>query len=299
MPFRWSRLTVLPFVVCVGVLSACKNDQGINELRFEKVAVATGDFDQVEDALNRAGVAQEVYEGYTQASVYDPEADPQQNSLKIEALFHDGDENGNPILYTYDAVFLNSGARGFGSVVYNDVDAPDDGLVSDPVVVTEIADFTARSRLVVASDWTYDLVEAAWPDQIQFLNEIEGLDSAQVGISPSVIGTVTDTDMADALGADQVELNFDFSYWAVMVDAGPEANVHVRGDLEYRGEDGEGSLRLQGVPLLVSFNTDGGGKVIYSAFSWRAQTQQVTDLMLASLIDGFDAGKSSVGGTDG
>mgnify|MGYP001342442943 CR=1 FL=1 len=43
----------LLLLVPAGLSLSCTNDQGLNELRFENVAVATGDFDRIEEALAR------------------------------------------------------------------------------------------------------------------------------------------------------------------------------------------------------------------------------------------------------
>ena len=278
-------------------LVACKNDQGIAEIGFEKVAIATGDFDEIEDALTRAGVEQELYEGYISQSVYSPDTDPASMTLKMESLFRDTDEDGNPLLFTYDAVFVNSGARGLGAYVYNSVDKDDD-LVTDPAVVTTVQDYVGRVRTVVVSDWGYDLVEAAWPDKITFLNEADGLDAAQVGVNeanPTVIADVVNPKLVDALGGDQLEVAFDFSHWTVMEDVGDGVDVHLRGDVEYQGANGTGTLRLEDVPLLVSFPMD-GGLVIFSSFSWRAQRAAVIDILLGQLIEGYDPKESDNAG---
>ena len=288
------RSVLLPVLA---LLVACKNDQGIAEIGFEKVAIATGDFDEIEDALTRAGVEQEVFEGYISQSVYSPDVNPESMALKVEGLFKDSDEDGNPLLFTYDAVFVNSGSRGLGAFVYNSV-AEDDKLVADPAVIANVQDYVARARTLVVSDWGYDLVEAAWPDKISFLNEVEGYDASQVGLneaSPSVIATVTDQKLASALGGDQLEVAFDFSHWAVMEDTAPGVDVHLRGDVEYQGADGTGTLRLTDVPLLVSFEAD-GGRVIYSSFSWRAQRSAVIDIILGQLIEGYEIKEGSDAG---
>ena len=44
---------------------------------------------------------------------------------------------------------------------------------------------------------------------------------------------------------------------------------------------------LEDAPLLVAFDS-GRGRVIYSAFSWKAQSQSVTDLLLLYLAEGLD-----------
>jgi hypothetical protein len=153
---------------------------------------------------------------------------------------------------------------------------------------------------VVASDWSYDLIEQAWPDKITFLDEAEGLDAAQRGTSSSVVATVTDEALAEALGNDQLEVFFDFSYWTVMESVGSGVTVHMRGDVEYRPTDGSSTARLENVPLLVSFEHQ-GGRVILSSFAWRAQRQAVADTLLLTMVEGLavkTTGDQTAGGAD-
>lgn len=281
---RWSALAPLALAASLG----CKNEQNIAEIRIEQVAVAAGDFDRIESALLRNGVTSEVYFGYINAPVYDVDDDgggAENSPLQVERLFTELNDDGDPLLMSYDALFMNSGVRGFGEYVYNDVD-PDDGLVSDPAVLDTVEEFVGRRRTLVVSDWSYDLVEAIWPDKVTFLGEAEGYDSAQKGTSRSVVARVTDEELAKALGNDQIEVFFDFTYWTVMESVGRGVTVHMRGDVTYRADDGSGEARLEDVPLLVSFET-GNGRVILSSFAWRSQRQQVADTLLLSMVEGL------------
>lgn len=282
-------------------LFACKNEQGITEIKIEQVAAVSGDFDRLESSLLRNGVQTEVYEGYINAPVYDVDEDVELGvtPLQVEKLFTELDEDGDPLLLSFDALFLNSGVRGMGEFVYNDVD-PDDALVTDPAVVDVLRTYVSRRRTVVASDWSYDLIEQAWPEKITFLDEAEGLDAAQRGTSRSVVARVTDKALADALGNDQLEVFFDFSYWTVMQSVGNGVTVHMRGDVEYRPTDGSSSARLEDVPLLVSFEHE-GGRVILSSFAWRAQRQAVADTLMLTMVEGLavkTTGDQTGGGSD-
>ncbi|MEC7947694.1 MAG: hypothetical protein VX265_09015 [Myxococcota bacterium] len=282
-------------------LTACKNEQGIAEIRIEQVAAVAGDFDRLESSLFRNGVQTELYEGYINAPVYDVDEDAEigVTPLQVERLFSETDADGEPLLYSFDALFLNSGTRGLGQFVYNDVD-PDDALVTDPAVVETLRAYVARRRTVVASDWSYDLIEQAWPERITFLEESQGLDAAQRGTSRSVVARVTDEALADALGNSQLEVFFDFSYWSVMQSVGRGVTVHLRGDVEYRPTDGSSAARLVDVPLLVSFEHE-GGRVILSSFAWRAQRQVVADTLMLTMVEGLaveTTGDQTGGGPD-
>jgi hypothetical protein len=129
-------------------------------------------------------------------------------------------------------------------------------------------------------------VEATWPDKVRFLGEEDGYDAAQKGTSRSIVARVTDEDLAKALGNDQLEVFFDFTYWTVMESVGKGVTVHMRGDVAYRPDDGSSEARLEDVPLLVSFES-GNGRVILSSFAWRSQRQQVADTLLLTLVQGL------------
>lgn len=264
---------------------ACQSDNKISSIAVERVAVTTGDFDRVEESLARNGVVHDVFEGYISIPVYDPEADAGAMSPKVEELFSGQNEDGYPLTVEYDAIFVNSGTRGFGAFVYNGLES-DDSLVNAASTGAAIDAFLEQPRTLVVSDWAWELVEANFPDQIQFQNEELGLDGAQVGLSDRVTAEILDPKLAENALSDTLDLSFDFQYWAVMASVGPEVDVYLRGDIELRGQDGEGAVTLQDVPLLVGFDA-GAGRVLYSSFSWKAQRPAVTDLLLLSLIEGL------------
>ena len=273
--------------------AGCKNDQGFVELRLENIAVSMGDFDATEDVLTRLDVAHTPYEGFISQAVYDPEIDPDLVSLKVEDLLSRVTDN-TPELELYDALFVNSGTRGLGEYVYNGVD-PDDGIVSDADMLARVQTFVEDGGALIVSDWGYDLVEALWPDAIDFAHEDTELDAAQTGTSRTGVAAITDETLALELAdATAVELQFDYSYWAVVEDVGPDTKVWMTGDVEYRVSDAEGYGTLEGVPLLVSFEA-GRGEVVFSSFHWRAQRDEVADTMLQTLLPGMRLGTGSDG----
>lgn len=281
------------YPVAVLWMVGCKSEQGLGELGYDSVAVATGDFDHFEAFLGRHDVAYTPFEGFISQATYDPEIDPDAMSLKTESLFTGVDGDGDSELLAFDAVFVNSGTRGFGAYVYNGVDS-DDALVTDPTTAENLDVFLLRHRALIVSDWAYDLIEMAWPDRIAFLDDEQGLDAAQRGTSDSVIVDVVDAGLADALDADQISLEFDFTYWTVMTDVADEVTVYLRGDVDYRVSEAEGEGRLVDVPLLVGFNV-GGGTVLYSSFHWRSQNDDIVDTILMTVLSGLSTGTEEDG----
>lgn len=270
-------------------LAACKNEQGITELTFEAIAVVTGDFDQVEASLTNLDIGHTSYEGYIQRAVYDPEIQPDAFALKSEQLFQNSDSAGVAEIAMYDAVFVNSGARGFGAYVYNGTEA-DDSLVTDLVTLEHVRTYVENGGTLVVSDWAYELIEAIWPDAIDFAGDDAVLDDAQRGTSPTVTASVLDERVQEQISDNEtVELGFDYSYWTVIESVGPEVNVHMSGDVLYRASGALGEQALSNVPLLVSFESS-GGQVLYSSFHWRTQRAEVSEGVMLALLDGLSPG---------
>lgn len=275
--------------------SGCKNEQNLAELHFEAIAAVTGDFDEVEATLTRLDIGNTKYEGYIDRAVYDTEVRPEAISLKAERLFQ-YEEDGIAEIDRYDAVFVNSGARGFGAWVYNST-APDNSLVTDAATLEHVRAYVDNGGTLVVSDWAYDLVEAIWPDAIDFARDDAVLDDAQCGTSEAVTATVINADIQQQLlDNPTVELAYDYSYWTVVASVADDVDVHLVGDLSYRESGAVGDVELTGAPLLVSFQTEGGGLVVYSTFHWRAQRAEVTEGVLLALLDGLRPG--SGGGTE-
>lgn len=270
----------------------CQTENEFFERPFDSIAVVTGDFDSIEDGFNRLDVAHTLYEGYITTSAYDDSVDPELMSLKSEHLFTGTDADGNPELFIHDALFVNSGARGFAEVKYKGSLDPDDAFVSDPEVVAQVVDFTMRGRTLLASDWSYDLIEAGWPDAIDFANDDLVLDDAEVGAAGRITANVETEELVELLGTDTVSLEMNYTNWAVIDDVGPDVEVLLRGDIEYRISAEEGWGEKTDVPLLVQFDT-GNGHVVYSAFHWHAQGAGVADAMLAEVVPGLDPGSAA------
>ncbi len=274
-------------------------ETGVNVRPIEAVAVVAGDFDNIGESLGRQLIAHQTYEGFICCASYDPDLDPELIALKSETLFTGQSEAGGREIFEYDAVMLNSGARGFGEWQYNGVEA-DDHLVSDPTVVANTVEWVERFGLLWVSDWSYDLVEAGWPELIDFYGDDLVLDEAQVGAIGRVEARVTDTALEEALGSSSLSLDFNYSDWMVMeaVAGDDSVDVLLRGDAEVKLSASEGYGVVQDVPLLVSFD-HGSGQVILSSFHWNAQNADLVDTILLTIARGLNEGAGSdAGGTD-
>lgn len=275
-------------------LIGCNSEQEIKALRWDDVALVSGDFDHMGASLVRMGIDYTEFEGFISQAVYNPELDSDSFQLTVEYLLEGETESGGLVMNEYDVLFINSGTRGLGELEYNSMDE-DNTFVSNPQIAENLYSFTSKGHSLVLSDWAGDLVEAAWPDAIQFAREgncepdSDGngcWDVGQSGVSTSVVARVTDDLLQQQLGTDAVTLQFDFTYWTVMEAVADDVDVYLRGDIEYRLSDSEGYATLEDVPLLVGFNA-GGGRVIFSSFHWHSQNADLADTIMLRVAEGL------------
>ncbi|MCB9777005.1 MAG: hypothetical protein H6742_00405 [Alphaproteobacteria bacterium] len=281
------RAALGPFLLLplLGLLAGCAQDQGLSEIRFERVATALGDFDHSGEVLSRLGVSQAEYEGFIVGPVWDDELDPDSMAARTEDLFFAVSDDGVQELFLHDAVFVDSGTRGLGDRVYNGLD-PDDALLEDPRLVDNVRTYVEAGHALVVSDWAWELVEAAWPDQVAFLAESDGPDAAQVGMSEEITARVLDAGLTDALGGDTTRLAMDYSAWTVVETVGPDVTVLLEGDALVRPDPEAPEEARLDLPLLLSFPA-GKGVVVFSAFHWRAQRGPVADALLQAALPGL------------
>ncbi len=263
---------------------ACTPDQGFIEKSVDMISVVSGDFDYVEENLDRLLVPFQLYEGYINGPTYDEDIEPDQILLDAETLFLGESAEGGLEINLFDVVFVNSGARGFAEYVYNGLE-PDDSLVRDTEAITNVQNYVESGGVLVVSDWAYELVEAAWPDKIEFFGDDAALDAAQAGSVGRYTATV-DEGLVEALGGETASVQYNYSYWTVIESVGEGVNTHLSADITYRVSASEGEGTLTGAPLLVSF-AQGDGLVIFSTFHWNAQTAALSDALIAALVEGL------------
>ena len=257
-------------------LGACSPDQEFIDNSVDQVAAVAGDFDAMESLLDRMLIPFYLYEGFINGPAYtDEPGDYQKNPLKVEGLF-------GLDIELFQVIFINSGTRGFGEVVYNGV-APDDALASDPEVIDAARGYVEGGGTLVVSDWTYELIELAWPDQIEFFGDDQALDDAQVGGDPRSVTAEVADDLADTVG-EAVSIDYNFGRWVVIESVADDVAVHLRGDTEYWLGAAEGLDTLEDAPMLVSFAA-GEGQVLYSNFPWNIQSPGLADALLSALVE--------------
>lgn len=273
----------LSWLAALSVLATgCGRDDLLIPTFVTGVAVTAGDFDHVAEPLNRMDARHSVYEGIISTATWDPGYQHEQVALKVETLL--GSENE---IAGFDAAIIASGTRGLGLKQYNGLEA-DDHLVSNEVVVDNVRTYVDNGNTLVATDWAYDLVEAAWPEFIDFYGDDTVYDAAQRGEIGRITADVVEADLAAALESDQMGLHYNFSNWAVIESVSDDVTVLVRGTVQYR-PDAETVQTLEDVPLMVGFRPRGGsGKVIFTTFHLDAQNDALIDRLVETTVGTFE-----------
>lgn len=145
---------------------------------------------------------------------------------------------------------------------------------TSPTAAAHLHDWVARGGKLIVTDDSYDFVEQAFPDAVDFMapaaapGQAQTPNAAEVGAAAaSLQGTVADqsllgwlTAFPGAVSNGAVQLVGFLSRWAVMRGAGPSTAVLVHGHATW-SSGGSGD-----VPLTVSFEVNHCGRVIFSSY---------------------------------
>lgn len=175
----------------------------------------------------------------------------------------------------YEAVYLNCGSI-FPSI---------EGTAA-------LKKYVQDGGVVYASDFSGELIEAAFPDKINFFGEDkQDPDSfnAKVGNSGEAEATIADPGLASIVGKKKVNINFDLGSWVVIESVNSGVRVHVTGDATTNSNDG-GIKVLKNIPFVVSFQ-EGKGEVLFTSFHNEAQTTEDLDRILVWFAAKAKAGK--------
>lgn len=258
-------------LLLAGLLFGC-SENGFRGGNDPKIAVTYGDFDDLTPALDRLSVPHNIYDGIISNPTW---SETDVAGVPAENLFLNNEAR------LHEAVWITSGTRGLGNTVYNRNER-DDALVVQVQALETARKLVKGRRNLLVTDWAYDLVEHAWPDAIEFYGQDTRYDDAQQGDIGTVVARVTDERLVEALGMEQLVVDYNFSNWAVITDVGPDTTVWLRGDV--RAWNGEAFEELVDVPLLVSFEPEGSGRVVVMTFHANAQPAAVTDTILTSIV---------------
>lgn len=179
---------------------------------------------------------------------------------------------------SYDVIFFGGGH--LEEDVFYDVDGSD--VDGDVVAVNEsLKAYVEAGGTIVATDWSYDVIESIWPEKVEFLGDDLVPDAAQSGETGMVEATVSNPDMAADAG-DSVNVLFDLIEWPVIEGVGDGVRVYVRGDVTYR--EGQDTLSLSDKPILVGFDA-GAGTVWLSTFRFQANTDTSSKTVVRSVLN--------------
>lgn len=207
------------------------------------VAIVSGDYDNLDEVLPTFGISDYyLVNGQTGDDIVQF-LQSAENLAQYEAIFFAGGHIEEDVFYDTDASDVNG----------------DVGRV-----IGAIKDYVSAGGTVVATDWSYDVVEQAWPNKLDFLGEDSVPNAAQLGTPDTVDAQITNTDLASTVGTSAVPVHFDLDTWPIIVGSDEAVTVYEMGRAPYRF--GMDTFSQDNSPFLVSFG-DGDGKVILS--SWR------------------------------
>jgi hypothetical protein len=178
-------------------------------------------------------------------------------------------------LAEYDAIFFDGGHLE-ENIFYG---VPDDPTVA--AVKGALKTWVRNGGYLFASDWSYDVIEQIWPDEIEFFGEDTVPDAAQVGEPGVVTADVLDADLAEVIGSPLVELTYDIPVWPLAESS--TAKVWMTGAAKYR--EGFEVSTLEDSPLMVSFEK-GDGRVVFTSFRLAVNDDENLRKSLAVLLEG-------------
>lgn len=229
-----------------------------------RLAVVSGNYDDLGRVLDGLG-----YGGY--------EPIDGQNADQLAALLSD------PVnLGVYDAILFSGGH------VEEDVffDSDNSGHTAQvETVLASLRTYVREGGTVIATDWSYDVVEGGWPEAVEFYGDDLIPDQAQRGEPGVFVGQVADSDLAGKVGQEIVDVNYDLSTYPLIDSVGPDTTIYMRGEQERRQGT---TVETHKGPMTVGFR-DGEGEVIFS--NWRfdanAQTEswEVLKVMLNQRLE--------------
>ncbi len=205
-----------------------------------RLAVVTGEYDHVEHIIEGLGLDYDLWDGTT----------------GLRQLI--GNET---TLNAYDVIFLNCGDY---SGVANDMDE----------LGPKLQRFVEAGGSVYSSDWASLVVEATWPELIDFHGTDTDFEQTAVGAMTQILADVDDTVMAYAIGADTAELTYDLDAWVVPVDTTDGVDILMSGTAPTFGEP------IVNAPLVI--RVEPAGRIIYTTFH---NEQQITEDMHAALSE--------------
>ncbi len=216
------------------------------------IALITGSYDDIHLVLQNMGFANyTLIDGSDSGVLEDFLTDPA-NLAQFDILFFNGGHHEQDIFYTTNV-----------------------GNHVPEAVVQNLQEFVSAGGSVYASDWSYDVIEAAWPEAIDFLGDDKQPNAAQLGEYDLIKAKVTDEYLSQFLGKTDVNIEYDLPVWPPITSVEGYVSIHLTGTVRYR--EGTSTYTLASVPLLVTF-AGGEGRVGFATF--RVAANHDADMVL-------------------
>jgi len=211
------------------------------------IAVVVGNYDNIEHLLTDLGLPYTLVEIADQVEwLRDPES-----------------------LAGYDMVFFNCGMR--------------DDWVMYPEAVKHLRDYVNGGGSIYVSDEAYLVVEAPFPDAIDFHGEDSDPLAVERGLAGSYVADVVDRQLQRVLGAKTADIRYDLRNWAI-AERSPGGEPLLRALVDAVADDpADPPVPVQSV--LATRARIGQGTVVYTSFHNETQTSPATGDMLRILED--------------
>jgi hypothetical protein len=215
--------------------------------------VAQGEFDRVENVLERVGVPEDQIDL----------VNGNRGGLSQDWAFSAFGVWDN--LQPYCAVFLNCGID----------ESPFRGSRANPVVIENLRRFVEeKGGTLYASDQSYDVVEAVFPAKVDWFRDDGELSDAEYGLEGLITASITDDGLLTYLQSEQpgqetVSINFAYQRWALVQVLDTDVQVFLRANVQAcaDGEACTGAVGLPDTPLTLRFPAGGnGGQVVFTSF---------------------------------
>ncbi len=271
--------TILAFLAAPGcntvALEDIPTDPGYLGADLGAVAVVTGDFDRIEELLDSLDIPFTLYDGFVsgppaEAPLFTRYAQPMP---PVEQLLGNASE-----LQRYDTVFLNCGIRGTG-VVDPETLERSTLLLDDPVYAQNLRSFVENGGALLASDRSYSMLEATFPEAIEFTGNDMAAEDVLTGVAGTYTARIVDPDLRQVLENSVIEVTFENEGWAT-----PEAaeGTLLAADV-FRQEGSSNMVLAPDTPLLVQ-RTVGLGTITFTSFHNLPRVDQAwTDLQISML----------------
>ncbi len=238
---------ILPDPVCAGVSG--------------RMAVVKGDYDDFAETLTALGFSDYV------------EINGQTGDELVQFL------SNTKSMGAFDVIFFGGGH--IEEDIFHDSDGSDTtGQVA--AVQAAILEYVNAGGKIVASDWSYDVIESVWPERLTFAGDDLVPDDAQRGESGTVRADVVDGTMAASVGAERVDVSFDLIEFPIIEGTDSRVTTYLSGRASWRVGETTGSTADS--PLLVSFS-HGDGVVWFSTFRFGSNLETSAEPVILTLLN--------------